>query len=118
MSVTKLIYNCETGKYTRVELTEEELLAIPLEVNTWHKELKNARVCFPVEVYNANLQKLLAHNLGLENHPFLAALVVAVQNGEFIRVDADGMVYYYCDEVYESDKHIINSYGGIIEYKP
>lgn len=108
----RITYNCKTGKLEKSDDFNES------EPITWHKDTKNARVCFPVETYNANLQKLLAHNLGIENHPFLAALVVAVQNGTFIRVDADGNVYYYCDYVEDADKSIIISYGGIIEYKP
>ena len=100
----------------KYELQTDDLLS--QEEMIWHKDTKNARVCFPVETYNANLHKLLAHNLGLDNHPFLAALVVAVQNGAFIRVDADGNVYYYCEYVEEVDEAIIMNYGGYVELKP
>ncbi len=102
-------------KWVDGKLIEVNDIAHPI---TWHKYSKKIRVVFPLEAYNANLQKLLAHNLGLESHPFLAALVLAVQNGTFIRVDADGMVYYYCDEVYPEDVSIITSYGGYVEHKP
>ena len=108
----RITYNCKTGK---LEKSNDFNKSEPI---TWHKDTKNARVCFHLEVYNANLQKLLAHNLGLENHPFLAALVVAVQNGAFIRVDADGNVYYYCEYVEEVDKATIMDYGGYVELKP
>lgn len=101
-----------------VELTPQELATIQPSIINWHKDSKNARICFPVETYNANLQKLLAHNLGLENHPFLEALVFAVQTGAFIRVDSDGNVYYYCEYVEEVDEAIIMNYGGYVEPKP
>lgn len=64
------------------------------------------------------MQRLIAHNLGLENHPFLAALASEVQSGSFIRVEADGMVYYYCEYVEETDEAIIINYGGYVEEKP
>lgn len=102
-------------KWVDGKLIEVNDIAHPI---TWHKYSKKIRVVFPLDTYNTNLQKLLAHNLGFESHPFLAALVTKVQNGEFIRIDADGMVYYYCDYVEDADKSIIISYGGIIEYKP
>ncbi len=112
----KIVFNCKDGTVNKVELTAEELAAMQSTI-IWHNDSKNCRVVFPLDTYNANLQKLLAHNLGLESHPFLAALVLAVQTGAFIRVDADGMVYYYCDEVYNDDKIIIESYGGYVEPK-
>lgn len=84
----------------------------------WHYDPKDYRVVFPIDIYDANIQKLLAHNLGLESHPFLDALVTKVQTGKFIRVDADGMVYYYCVEVCDDDVDIIINYGGYIESKP
>lgn len=111
-------YQDKSGKPAYREATDAELATIQPSIINWHKDTKNARVCFPVETYNANLQKLLAHNLGLENHLFLEALVVAVQNGAFIRVDADGMVYYYCEYVEEVDEAIIMNYGGYVELKP
>lgn len=115
--MNKLEFNCITKVLKKISTIDDEA-AMHTEPITWHKDTKNARVCFPVETYNANLQKLLAHNLGIENHPFLAALVVAVQNDAFIRVDAGGMVYYYCDEVYPDDVSIITNYGGYVEPKP
>lgn len=105
------------GKLTFEPLTDEELAAMQPSI-VWHNELKNARVCFTVDQYNANMQRLFAHNLGLENHPFLAALASAVQSGSFIRVEADGMVYYYCEYVEEVDEAIIIDYGGFVEPKP
>ena len=112
--VKKIVSYQKNGIPTWKEIeVEDELIT-----QNWHVVEKNARVCFSLEFYNENLKKLLAHNLGLESHPFLAALVTKVQNGEFIRIDADGMVYYYCDYVEDADKSIIISYGGIIEYKP
>lgn len=115
--MNKLEFNCITKVLKKISTIDDEA-AMQLYHIIWHKDSKNARVCFPVETYNANLQKLLSHNLGLENHPFLAALVVAVQNGAFIRVDADEMVYYYCEYVEEVDEAIIMNYGGCVELKP
>lgn len=97
--------------WKEIEVEDESI------TQNWDRPEKNVRVCFPIEVYKNNLHKLLAHNIGLENHPFLAALVVAVQNGTFIRVDADGNVYYYCEYVEEVDEAIIINYGGYVEKK-
>lgn len=96
-----------------------EEIEVPDEPTTqnWDRPEKNARVCFRVEVYKNNLHKLLARNIGLENHPFLSALVVAVQNGAFIRVDYAEIIYYYCEYVEDIDEAIIINYGGYVEQK-
>lgn len=113
-----ICYQGKDGKPDYREATPAEISAMQQPQLTWHKELKNARACFPNEQYNANLQKLLAHNLGLENHQFLAALVADVAAGAFIRVDDIGIVYYYCNYVEELDEAIVINYGGYVETKP
>lgn len=112
----RVVFDKKSGKLFYLDVDPEELNTEI--VTTWHQDSKNWRVGFPVETYNANLQKLLAHNLGLEYHPFLVALVTAVQDGAFMRVTADEFVYYYCEYVEEVDEAIIINYGGYVEPKP
>ena len=107
----------ESGKPTFREATAVELASMQPQP-TWHKPAKAVRVCFTAEQYAANMPRLIAHNLGLESHPFLAALASAVQSGSFIRVEADGMVYYYCEYVDDVDEAIIIDYKGYVEHKP
>lgn len=113
-----ICYQDKSGKPAYREATPEELANMQInEPTIWHYLEKSARICFTVEQYRDNMQRLLAHNLGLENHPYLASLVTKVQSKSYIHIEDNNIVYYYCEYIDDTDKANINNYGGYIEIK-
>jgi hypothetical protein len=84
------------------------------QVINWHTS-KPLRVVFSKETYSANLIKLTAHSLGIEQHPYLQALVQFVAGESFEKFDDQQNIYYYCEYVEEAHEAIIIQYGGVIE---
>lgn len=84
---------------------------------TWHYPECPIRVTFSDDIKLMWLDKYKENEL-LGTYPEISALLDYVKLMSSKRVAVNGETHIYLEEIYDEHKAIIESNGGVIEYKP